>query len=380
MRELYGDWRDLFRGFRIALDPRKITLAIGGIILSTAAVFLMPLAVLLILDILRSWAGSGSDPMVMHIVRSGDLVRLVGELWATIAIVSSKPAGFFLILSIVFMAEWFVWAYFGTAICRIAAVEVARDERIELNEALRFSNAKYRSVFWSPIVVVAAITFFAACNMLAGLVARCLPTGLGQLLVSIPLVFALFSGFLMAILAVGLLFGCHFIMPTISAEGTDTFDVVSRSISYLYARPWRFIWCRIVAAVYGVPCIAFAALFAALSVYLGISFGAKGLGREAFGELHRFWMYGTLPSTSLGTGASVIYASWMYLMMLSVAGYAVSYLLTADTIIYMVIRKAEDGTEMTEVYEEPSKEESTVVAAAATTGKPSKDAESEKKT
>ena len=38
MRELYGDWRDVLKSFRIALDPRKITLAVAGILLSTILV------------------------------------------------------------------------------------------------------------------------------------------------------------------------------------------------------------------------------------------------------------------------------------------------------------------------------------------------------
>ena len=34
MRELHGDWRDVFLGFRIAKDPRKVCLATVGLILS----------------------------------------------------------------------------------------------------------------------------------------------------------------------------------------------------------------------------------------------------------------------------------------------------------------------------------------------------------
>ena len=54
----------------------------------------------------------------------------------------------------------------------------------------------------------------------------------------------------------------------------------------------------------------------------------------------------------LGNIAAVFFAGWLYLVAAAVLGYIVSYILTSNTMIYMLLRKAEDGTEMTEVYEE----------------------------
>ena len=58
----------------------------------------------------------------------------------------------------------------------------------------------------------------------------------------------------MTLLLVGLVFGAPLMIPTICVEGTDSFDAISRSMSYVYARPWRYIWCKLVALVYGIPC------------------------------------------------------------------------------------------------------------------------------
>jgi len=45
-----------------------------------------------------------------------------------------------------------VWAVFGGAICRIAAVHVARDEKISVRQALRFSISKVLSFVFAPVI------------------------------------------------------------------------------------------------------------------------------------------------------------------------------------------------------------------------------------
>ena len=344
MRELCGDWRDIFTGFRMALDPRKITLAVGGIALSTVLVLLALLLVFVI-----------SDEGVRKTITEHRAETLLLEMTGTFKSYCRTESGIApLLLSIIVIVSWSVWSYFGGAICRIAAVEIAKDERIELVEAAKFAGGKYRSIFWSPIAVILVIVFFGLCNAAVGLLGR-IPWGIGQLLVSIPLVLALFSGLLMALLSVGLVFGLPLMVPTICVEGTDSFDAISRSMSYVYARPWRYLWCKLVAIAYGIPCAAFIAAFATLFVKMGIRAGSLGMG-SSFDTLHKACLTGVLPGTFLGNIAAIIYASWLYLVAVSILGYVVSYILTSNTIIYMILRKAEDGTEMTEVYEEEAEE------------------------
>jgi hypothetical protein len=360
MRVLFGDWRDIFKGFRVALDPRKITLAVGGISLSLALLFFIPFGVLFAIDLARITLSRESDTVVWDIIKNGDIVGLADAIRFLLRLAVTDSGVFALVGGIALLAIWYVWAYFAAGICRIAAIEVARDERIELNEALGFAREKFRSVFYAPVAVVLAIAFFGACNALVGLLARVLPWGLGHLLVSVPLVLALFVGFLMALLAVGLACSWPLMVPTICTEGTDGFDAISRSMSYLYARPWRYLWCKLVAIAYGIPCIAFVVAFAGLIALFGIGAGRLGMGAAAFSELDGFWrLSGSLPNSFLGVIAGIVYATWMYLLIASVIGYAISYALTSRTIIYMVLRRAEDGTEMTEVFlEEEDREDS----------------------
>ena len=118
MRELCGDWRDVFKGFRMALDPRKITLAVGGIATSTVFVFLALLLVFVIGD-------EGVRKAITEF-RAPTLLLKMAEAFKSYCRTGLAP----LILGIVAIVSWSVWAYFGGAICRIAAIEIAKDGRI----------------------------------------------------------------------------------------------------------------------------------------------------------------------------------------------------------------------------------------------------------
>ena len=41
-----------------------------------------------------------------------------------------------------------------------------------------------------------------------------------------------------------------------------SFDAVSRGFSYVYSRPWHYLWYQLVTTVYGYICIGFVILFA----------------------------------------------------------------------------------------------------------------------
>ena len=47
---------------------------------------------------------------------------------------------------------------------------------------------------------------------------------------------------MMAILLLGALVGWPLMWATVSVEGTDAFDALSRSYAYTYHRPWRLLW------------------------------------------------------------------------------------------------------------------------------------------
>ncbi len=270
---------------------------------------------------------------------------------------------------------WFLllWAIFGGAVSRVAAVQVARDEKISIRQALRFSTGKVLSYVFAPLIpilIIAAIGLILA--VLASLIS--LPWGFGgvwSIVVGALFFLALLAGLVMMLTALGLVGGGHLMYPTISVEGSDSFDAVSRSFSYLYARPWQLAFYSFVSLVYGAVTYIFVRI--AMYVLLQLVHSSIGLfqwGTAADGTpvVDAMWPQ---PSSfmklafetnfdTLGplqaTGAFLM-AFWIYLAIAMLGAYAVSLYFSSSTVIYYLLRKDVDATEMDEVYVEPNDEE-----------------------
>jgi hypothetical protein len=183
----------------------------------------------------------------------------------------------------------------------------------------------------------------------------------------------LIAGLVMAVVLVGLV-GWPMMYATISAEGSDSFDALSRSYSYVYQSPWHYFWYSVVALVYGAVLVFFVGLMGSLTVYLSKwgmsqnpladafnrepsylflwapeSFGWRSLllegsayaapDQDTFKDWH-FWNY---------AGAFLV-AGWLYLVFLMILGFGYSYFWTAGTLIYLLMRHHVEDTELDEVY------------------------------
>ena len=188
-----------------------------------------------------NWIGGGS-------VTQGMLNFLVyGPSWA----ISQHPV-FFSIYGLFFLA---IWSIFGGAIARIAAVHVARDEKISIRQALRFSTSKFLSFLSAPVIPMLIVLIVGLIVAVGGFLTN-IPF-IGPILVGALFFLALAAGFVMTLVLLGLIGGFNLMYPTIAVEGSDSFDAISRSFSYLYARPWRLAFYTLVAVVYGGLTYAF---------------------------------------------------------------------------------------------------------------------------
>jgi hypothetical protein len=272
MREFKGDWKDLFNGFVLALDFRKMFLGFLGILLT----------LLVCGTITFKWAqgfGSVAGPgnlaphelwecarQCWHVIFTGTEAKptapWVGLVYAAMLLVTLLP----------------IWAIFGGAIARIAAYEIARDgERIETAKALKFSWSKFSSFFMAPMICVLGFLFFFACNVAGGALTKLADLiWIGGPLGAVLLPLALLSGFIMVLIAIGSMVGAPLFFPAVAAEGTDSFDAMSRGFSYVYSRPWHFAWYQAVSGVYGWICVAFVLIFTVVMSYLGVRAAATG--------------------------------------------------------------------------------------------------------
>ena len=177
-----------------------------------------------------------------------------------------------------------VWSIFGGAICRIAAVQFARDQQIGIRRALVFSLSRFFGYFSAPLMPFVGVAILWALCVIGGWIGR-IPAGVGEGLLGVLWGLELLFGFLMAIVLIGLGLGWPLMFATISVEGTDGFDGLSRAYNYVFERPLYFIWQAILTLLSGSVAIFFVALMAQFLTHLavwGVSWGRGYDGAAQF--------------------------------------------------------------------------------------------------
>lgn len=278
------------------------------------------------------------------------------------------------------------WAVFGGAITRIAAVQVARNEKIGMMESLRYVLARWQSYVFASFAPLIGVAIFIVILMLFFGIPNWIPI-FAEFWMAIfyPVVFVL--GLVIAFLLVGLV-GWPMIHTTLSAEGSDAFDALSRSYSYVLQRPWNYLWYAFIALLYGAVVVFFVGLMGSLAVYLG-KWGVSHTPATQYFNRDPSYMFVYAPKSFgwrdlLLQGSPVInstsdvatqqevqnyiktfnkwnyigaffVAVWLHIIFLVVVGVGYSYFWASSTIIYLLMRKKVDDTEMDEVYleEEP---------------------------
>jgi hypothetical protein len=299
---------------------------------------------------------------------------------------------------LVFLWTVLTWSLFGGAITRIAVVQVARPgEPIGLSEAVRFTYRRLLSYIMAPLFPLLLVFVLLAFSLIFSLF-HLLPV-FGDVVVDGLLWFVmLLIGLVMALSLVGLAVGWPLMAPTISAEGTDSWEALSRSFSYVFQRPWHYLWYAAVTLAYGAVVIFFVGFMGSLTVYLSKwavsqttlvhsrepsylfvyapqSFGWRALllqgaiddysrdpeaaktdpptneslvqggqiNRKAYDHyLANFYSWNKI-------GAALV-AVWLGLLFLLILGFGYSFFFSTTTIIYLLMRRNLDAAEIDEVY------------------------------
>jgi hypothetical protein len=273
------------------------------------------------------------------------------------------------------------WAIFGGAITRIAAVQLARNEKIGMVEALRFTLARWRSYLFASFAPLVGLAFIAVALLLFG-IGNLIPWFAevwDGLLWFVPLGL----GLLMAFVLVGLI-GWPMIHATLSTEGSDSFDALSRSYSYVYQKPWNYLWYALVALAYGALVVFFVGLMGSLTIYLarwGVSLtpGSSRFHRDpaylfVYAPTSFGWRELLLQGSPVVKSGSAVtqqvidsyvsspefhgwnhigallVAFWLGLVFLLIIGFGYSYFWSAGTIMYLLMRRKVDDTDLDEVY------------------------------
>ncbi len=292
------------------------------------------------------------------------LVRTLGLTFAGLGWFVRVHYIYFIIYALLCIA---VWSVAGGAICRIAALHSTRDEKIPLKEAFGFAKQKFSGFFSAPLMPIAFIVGCCIVLMLLGIIGA-IPF-IGEITIGAIFVVPLAVGFVLALVIVGAIGGLGLMYPTIAIEGSDAFDAFSRCYSYVYARPWKTIFYTLVTAVYGTLCFIFVKLFIALvfsatSTITGITMNMDAAGYAApLGKLQAMWFSPTFsgpffgrfylfPLSASEALGSFFISIWVFLLVGLVIAFAISFFFCGYTLIYLLLRRDVDTTEMDEVYVE----------------------------
>ncbi len=255
----------------------------------------------------------------------------------------------------------------GGDICRIAALQFAQGEKPGMIEALHFSTKRFLSFFTAPLLPLAFIVFFSGCIALLGLFGDLLWAG--EVLMGVFALFALIAGAIVAALLIGTVAGFNLMFPAVAYDGSDCFDAMSRSLSYVYSRPWRMGFYSSIACVYGAICYLFVRFFAFLlltAAYVSLDIGIfKDI--EGVSKLERIWARPAFlnllgPDQVVAVSRAQDIGGWIvYLLVLLVIGlvvaFIVSFYFSANTIIYALLRQRVDDTAIEDVYTQIEQDE-----------------------
>lgn len=272
---------------------------------------------------------------------------------------------FFLIFAIGFL---FIWSLAGGAICRIAALQFARDEKQTFMQGLQFARKNlFGGFLLAPCIPLVLVLLTLLALGVGGTVLR-FPV-LGDLVGGLAFFLALLGGFMIAALVIGTVAGGSLFWPAIAAEGQDAYDAFSRGLSYAFSRPWKALLYAFLAFFFAGVCWIIVNVFVALALMVtrtAVSFGTSPFGwwkREvadantakldllwpaaAGGELyawpewqHLAW-YEYFSAFMIGIYVLLIVALiWSFLA---------SFYFSGSTIIYFLLRRDVDGTDLEEV-------------------------------
>jgi hypothetical protein len=214
-----------------------------------------------------------------------------------------------------------VWSLFGLALCRLAARQLARDEEGSFRKAVQFGLTRWRHGVVAPVIPIAAALVLMGVAVLFALPGRIPFVGSFNAVVVSPVILG--CSFVATFLAFATILGWPLMVAAIACDDCDGFGGLSRSYSLWTGRPWRFVWCVVVAVAVGCVVMVVAPwLFLASGRAAGFAI-ERGMGNE---------------SAAAWAGATC-----EFLMTLIITSYAISFFWTSATIIYAVLRQSVDG-------------------------------------
>ena len=260
-------------------------------------------------------------------------------------------------------------AFAGAFICRYSALKLSGAQP-ESRLVVRFVRSHLGSFIKAPLLPLATII---GTSIGFGLIAMvgAIPI-IGEVLIGFGFVVFLIGGLIIMLMVLGLLGGASLIYPTLAVEGSDSFDAISRSFSYVYSRPWRMLFYSICSLIYGALTYLF--LTVAVFVLLYAAHAVVAGGMSFFGTTHGWYTGGGKLDSMWATprlgrlippinwwamnwseyaGAIGLYF-WLFMLVSLLGAFVMSFYFSSSTIIYLLVRQHVDGQPVTDIFTETS--------------------------
>ncbi len=244
----------------------------------------------------------------------------------------------------------------AAAICRMAATEMAMGIEVSWPEAVGFAIGRLKSLAGAVLLPILLIWGIGVLLALGGLVLMRFPVInlLGGLLYGLFLI----AAFLAVIAMLTYLLGHGLLIPAVACEGTDAIDAVQRSYAYVLGRPVRLIaylaliWVQAIVVIWLAWFISTAVIDFAAQV-TGAWAGDSGSQMLAQGTQAATTIpearTGSWPAGTFGWGAALI-EFWTLIPVTLVWAVAISFSYCASTVLYLALRRVNDGQDMSELW------------------------------
>ncbi|MGE3108523.1 MAG: hypothetical protein AB7G11_05290 [Phycisphaerales bacterium] len=385
-------WPKLLRAPVLALSPSRVILAafsvlIGALVISLAGS----------LEAALGWGRS--EESVARLSRvTGVLLSLpdwasprgFGAAWVSAALelpgasVRAHP----LISTAGALVMVVLWCIGGGAISRSVVCELGGDARCTWTQALGMSLSRAPSSISAMLFPLVLVALLAVLGALGGLVLLRAP-GL-NLLGSVLYGGFVLVGFLAVTVLVLYAVGHVMLVPAVMADGSDAIDAIQRAYAYVLGRPARYAVYAVLAIVQGLVVVGIAgALVWGATTFTTHTTGrlAGESGRTAImqaqaaaqggDQAERLVLHDAavrqaiaeaqpLPTErdarpsrlrTFAWGARVI-ELWILVPMLLLSGFIVSYIHSASSVVYLLMRRLSDGQDIAEIWKprEPGEE------------------------
>jgi len=276
-------------------------------------------------------------------------------------VVVGIPASLFAAGHTWFLVVYGIWilivaSIVGGAICRTAAVFTATGEVMHPRVSLRYTRQRWGQFLGAvgiPLIVAGVLT---GVLMLFGLLFMSIPVI--DLLGGVLYGAAVVIGLVLAFVLVGYLISGPMLLPAVAVENCDGADAGQRAWSYVLAHPLTMLGYLLMTGlglVFGAIVVA-GMLFAAVALTGALV--SKGMVGSSLVPMvsdvpaRSLWVWGVAEESATwhGQWTSGFIGFWLMVVRIIFAGWVISYLCTAATDIYLLMRWKCDGQEPDEVW------------------------------